>query len=581
MKNKAMETMERHVEKVVFAVGVIFVGWIAYHNFVGSPNAVHLDNGTGPKVAPSRVGSKITDAVDHLWHQIHLARKVSFRHIRRENFVLQLRDTQIQPLPSTLLAMSTARFAPLNSDIEATGLSQISGLVFRSPVVPPLAKPTAVQGRGVALVSTTKTKDVVWVKLKGIFPTKKWLNSMASTVGLKSNEAALPSGYRKTVIYRVEVRRQALEPSGAWGLWKIVPGTYIKALPVVDMAALGPNGRLAAGEAIKTDQQRITDPAFYTLEHITRRIKPKAATPAAPPVNRPFRPPGGVQAPNFGPPMVPFSGGGGGGGAGGGYAPPNMAQIQRMVQRQQRLMREQEQQARAAEQAAANGQPTGMPYNPALLAQQQGYGGMGIAATPGALSPTANRPLRFFDTSVTPGQTYRYEIRVKMLNPVYKVGFHLTDPGVAHEPWLVSDWSAPSNRIHVSANLYFYLISGQINNDQVDFRIFKWVHGIWSVTSEYVSPGQPIGNRQSIPMVDPKTGNLVPTLINFNTGYSLVDAHTGTNGSIGVVVLSPHGQLEVRNSEIDATDPEQQKLITATIQTGTPGSGSANNAAAQ
>jgi hypothetical protein len=65
-------------------------------------------------------------------------------------------------------------------------------------------------------------------------------------------------------------------------------------------------------------------------------------------------------------------------------------------------------------------------------------------------------------------------------------------------------------------------------------------------------------------------------MINFDTHYKLVDAQEASNGSINVVVLSPLGQLEIRNSEIDATDPEQQKLINATMQTGTPnGSASA------
>lgn len=119
MKNKAMEFAERHVEKALLAVGVIFIGWIAYHNFVGSPNSVHLDNGTGPLVPPSEVGSKISQGVDRLWRQVKQAEKVSFHHIHRENYVARLQLSQESPLPNSLLAMSTARFAPFNTTISA------------------------------------------------------------------------------------------------------------------------------------------------------------------------------------------------------------------------------------------------------------------------------------------------------------------------------------------------------------------------------------------------------------------------------------------------------------------------------
>ncbi len=580
MKNKAMEFAERHVEKAVLAAGILFVGWIAYHNFVGSPNSVHVSNGSGPRVAPSRVGSKITQAVDNLWRQIRQAEKVQFNHIHRTNYVARLQVSQQNPLPSVMIAMSSSRFAPYNRGIEETGISQIKGLVFRAPKVPVLAAPTAAQARGVAELTSTKTKDVVWVKLSSTFPTKKWLESMASRVGLKANEEPLPAAYRQTIFYRVQVRRQSLQPDGEWGPWKMVKGTYLQALPTVHMSSLRSNGRIAARSAINAAQQEITDPAFYTIEQIRQRIiKPTHHRNVPRPIFRQPNGGGGGGPPSFIPPNMPFTGGGGGGG---GFGPPNVRQLMRA---QQRAMRQQQMQAQAAEQRALAAQQAqqaqqaggnGPPAFPQLNGMQP-YG-TGTQTAPAA---NADVPLRFYDASVTPGKTYRYEMRVEMVNPVYKVGFHVTEPSIIDRPWLVSDWSDPSKRVQVNANLYFYLISGQIINNQVDFRIFKWVHGVWAVTSEYVSPGEPIGNRQSIPMVDPATGNLKATMVNFDTHYQLVDAKPTTNGSINVVVLSPLGQLEIRNSEIDATDPEQQKLIKATMETGSPSGSTSTNSGAQ
>ncbi len=565
MKNKAMEFAERHVEKALLAIGVIFMGWIAYHNFVGSPNSVRLDNGTGPMVAPSQVGSKISQGVDRLWQQVKQAEKISFHHIHRENYVVRLQLSQENPLSHTLMAMSTARFAPMNATIESTGMQHIRGMVFRAPQVPALQAPAAIQGRGVAELSSTKTKDVVWVKLAGIFPTKKWIESMASRVGLMHNEEPLPAVYRPAIFYRVQVRRETLQPDGSWGPWQNVKGTYLQPLPSVDMTSLGANGRIEARSAISTAQQQITDPAFYTLEEIHQRISVPAPTQNTPP---PVQPQGGGEPggpPGFIPPNA-FNGNGG----------LNPANFQRILREQQRRMLEQQQRAQAAQQRALAEQQARLEQQAAASGAPAPFNNFNGIQPPNGLggetAPTQNADvsLRFYDTSVTPGETYRYEMRVELVNPVYKVGFHLTDPSIVDRPFLTGPWSAPSKRVRVSANLYFYLISSQIFNNQVDFRIFKWVHGVWAVTSEYVSPGQPIGNKQSIPMVDPKTGNLVPTVINFNTHYQLVDASTAANGSINVVVLSPDGQLDIRNSEVDATDPQQRKLIRATMETGVP-----------
>lgn len=80
-----------------------------------------------------------------------------------------------------------------------------------------------------------------------------------------------------------------------------------------------------------------------------------------------------------------------------------------------------------------------------------GMAGMmpGMAAGAGMQLPEY-RMFRFVDTTVEPGKTYRYRIRVSVRNPNYGLdGQYLTEPELAKPPVLLANWSEPSPPAHV------------------------------------------------------------------------------------------------------------------------------------
>jgi len=115
------------------------------------------------------------------------------------------------------------------------------------------------------------------------------------------------------------------------------------------------------------------------------------------------------------------------------------------------------------------------------------------------------------------------------------------------------------------------VLGGQVAQGQAGIRIFKWIHGTWAVGDEDVRIGEPIGDTESVTMIDPATGSLTPQTVDFDTGFQLVNViAVPSNDSVTIVISGPDGGLGLRNSAWDATDPDQQKLISSMQSGGTP-----------
>lgn len=71
MKLSGINLIERHVEKVLILIGVLFAIWLIYQNFVKQPNTVPLSpNQPFVTVQPGEVGQNITKAVADLSEKI-------------------------------------------------------------------------------------------------------------------------------------------------------------------------------------------------------------------------------------------------------------------------------------------------------------------------------------------------------------------------------------------------------------------------------------------------------------------------------------------------------------------------------
>lgn len=305
MKN--INPIERHVEKLVLGIGVLFAGWLVYKNFAHDPNQVSSPVQSGSLVAPADVGSVITSQVRSLELAIQQQqnRPINIGHL--PNYVKKLVEKQTSPLPPTLVAVSKVRFGPDNTALALTSGQHGHGLIYMTAAAPALPAPKASQSQAVVYlppssgtagsaggnggfmpntnpsnymtsfnngngVSNLATKGMFWVTLKTNFPMDKWLGSLsAKGKKLTADQAALPLPYHITAFYRVEVRRQRLLANGRWSTWKRIKGLYINPLPTLDFRAMSYSQRSTLLGQLDGIVSEILDPAFYATQQVQRR----------------------------------------------------------------------------------------------------------------------------------------------------------------------------------------------------------------------------------------------------------------------------------------------------------------------
>ena len=589
MQIKNINPVERYVDKAILLVGIVFAGYLVYQNLVKDPNQVPLPDNSGVTVTPGHVGQKITAAVRQLRAKIRHPSIVLAQRPHVPNLIAGIVHGQVHLLPPQVENLPPIAIGPLNQPVSNITRVIVQGKTFYAPAVPVLTHMKIKQGRGVAILPSNAnqpgvvnpavggnspalptTKDVAWVKLTADFAAAKWLAGLRGPALVKPGFAALPPAFQRTTFYRVQVERQILHSDGRWSSWHKISGFYINPLPAAPMAGQDAAGRLQILTNLDSSVANILEPAFYPLEQIRLRL------PAPTPANRPqpIPQPGNFQRGNFrGGFPIPggFRGGFGNGGGGGGG---NNAPVMRQPVRQNQPVN----QPGNANPAAVfgGGFPGGVP--PVGF---PGVGAMpgstfpGVSGTAGTLSSLLSQksfPIWFRDTSIVPGATYRYRMRVALYNPVYLFPYKTNNPAVVDHPWIYSPWTRITRPMTVRNRLYFFLDGGGgLVNGQAEFRIFKWVHGMWTYTTQYVSPGQNIGNVRPTSLISAATGRLEFKSVNFFTGYKLVAATLQPGGnSVDAVVQGPHGNLGIRRSRWDSASPLESQLLRRVNQTGRP-----------
>jgi len=157
-------------------------------------------------------------------------------------------------------------------------------------------------------------------------------------------------------------------------------------------------------------------------------------------------------------------------------------------------------------------------------------------------------PLTFWahDDSVEPGKTYRYKIRLGVFNPV--AGTRRLSKEVSTEKDKVilwSDFSEMTESVDILQRLYFFANDIQEAAKRVTVQVCKYVLGYWYSHDFLVKPGEAIGKimeneaaeteeRPRSPMLGlsrleyapplPQDRAAVPEEIDYSTGAVLVDA---------------------------------------------------------
>jgi hypothetical protein len=186
----------------------------------------------------------------------------------------------------------------------------------------------------------------------------------------------------------------------------------------------------------------------------------------------------------------------------------------------------------------------------------------------------------YHDDSVEPGRTYRYRMRVDLLNTYLGRREALKDPAQAETVALKGEWSLPSAPITVAPKRHFFVAGPKFGEPAARVDVFTWHKGHWLRETFDVEVGDVIGE-----VVKVKTGELLPTGsvkredVDFCTGAVVLDLRSdqsvlarrsaGKEGefayserdSLVLVYLNPaDGRVQERVADFDRADPLYKRL---------------------
>jgi hypothetical protein len=139
------------------------------------------------------------------------------------------------------------------------------------------------------------------------------------------------------------------------------------------------------------------------------------------------------------------------------------------------------------------------------------------------------------DDTVEPGKTYRYKVRYKLYNPIYKRP-RVAPPELSAQYALVSVDSAWTKPVTMRPKVEFFLAS--INNDRGQFDVFEWEKGQMKKNTIQAAAGDAIGE----------------------TGWSMVDVR-GSGRKAYLMVMDESGQIVRRDPEKEKDNVRYQDLL--------------------
>lgn len=180
----------------------------------------------------------------------------------------------------------------------------------------------------------------------------------------------------------------------------------------------------------------------------------------------------------------------------------------------------------------------------------------------------------FHDVSLKSGSTYRYRLRLILLNPLYtrtadvKKGSE-KDATIARIP---TPWSAWSNGKRVASLTQFY-VSGHTSTAEgkkINVEVFSHSLGQRVVKRFTVRKGEVIGQQARVEVTDPIDNTVVAKTVDFATGAIAVSfdfrrrIYKGKNldaaYTTAMLYLDDNGRLKVRTGYDDARDKEYARL---------------------
>jgi hypothetical protein len=132
------------------------------------------------------------------------------------------------------------------------------------------------------------------------------------------------------------------------------------------------------------------------------------------------------------------------------------------------------------------------------------------------------------DDTVEPGKTYRYRMRVGILNPIAGRGRSTTDPALADKLVFWSDLTKETQAVDISARMYLFPMKLRETDNMVTIEVAKYNMARWDKKQYDIKAGEVIGHPEKIMVADPCSQAAGSFDVDFTTGITLIDVETVT-----------------------------------------------------
>jgi hypothetical protein len=546
MAVRGINPFERHVEKIFLALAAAGLTGVVAWQVAGGGNTVEVNR---EQVPADKAYERIREKAETLSKQMRESSPSTPERLKHTTDPLGEYQKRMQsPVsPSADLTYAPPGL-PLGKNIGTP--SGPGGGQFVPPVLAGVAKPIAHP-----FMSTINTEEVtanadLAKYLPSSGPLDKAAVSVETTIDPKAIRAALeqdPDGagpaqpllrawWAGTEIVEVELVRQELKPDGSWGneqATPVLPGrkNFSQELhdPKIDsqtLAQVAYDASIAMDELLRPEWYRRAVLGGMVVGDEWVAPKQAQANPNAPlndakgrfakqladlkqqltqaekalanAKNKPAPKPSGGGGGGMRGPKGPGGGGGGGGGGGTPKADPNdqlIKDLERKIEELKRLITEKEKQV-----ADLGGKVDNSANKPVIK----------DADLSTLLSSTEPITVWHHDIDAVRGATYRYDVRVKVNNPLFNRGSQLKDEqrDAAKSPTVTVASAGWTDPVHVDDEVYSFFtsanqpavgMSGGTGLGTAQATLFYFTWGYWRSANVPMEPGDGMVARWTVP----------------------------------------------------------------------------------
>jgi hypothetical protein len=610
MKIKNISPLEAHYEKLLLVLGLIVLGLSALFYGMDTPNVVKIG---GKELKPQEIDPEILKEANRLKSALdNKDLDPKMLEMKVPSYARNFEEKLAKPV--TALAEFPATLGPVfgMAGTVVDGNSPYYEPQIPAPTIAGIAADMAVvDAQEVAanlelaqMLPKGAPADISWVSLKGVFDMATMLAELNKfTEEPRTRKLESIWWQNSFAIADVQIERQEQNPAGEWSDSKIVgvlPGAAFDPRQVpqdVDLqVAAGlvahirkhqiailqppfpqlrdrtwnapaegvePNQEGAAGELLRAkraldDKEKVLATAKASLERLelaaTRRAAGAAKTKSS-------------SQPDSTTPPEPITESEGEGVAGGAVYTASAADTTKAIANMKARVDELTKQRNAALEVFKKLLPPAAPGKSPDAADAGIPGG----ETQGTQNLMQMRSVDLWasDLTVKPGSTYRYRMRVRVINPLFKKSEPPEEQRKKHLKSFLADgpWSEWSKPVLVPDKFHYFFTGATPRPTQATVEVWKFYDGAWRSAEFRLKPGDPVGERRMAGKVD----------VDFSTGNYLIDVYFTKIKSGNVVVeagkalMMEGDRVATRLVDEDKNKPKLQELRAAAL--GTRGGG--------